>query len=108
MSEYADKLGLEVRTAHRCVDCEAIIDPADWELGPLYECSCGTRFTRESSADGSGHRCPDCNKFGARAADLGCPECNEGELLEMEVVRCFICDDLIDLDAFDSHLTCSE
>jgi len=66
-----------------CADCgaEYTDDGADQGQGPLYECGdCGTRFTRDGSADGDSNRCPDCNRFGAKAADLACSECGEGEL----------------------------
>jgi hypothetical protein len=65
-----------------CNGCGALTDAdAGQEAGPLYECgSCGTRFTREGSADGEGHRCPDCGKFGAKLEDHCCPECDEDGL----------------------------
>lgn len=65
-----------------CEDCGALVPVEDAEgVGPLYECGdCGTRYTRGTSADGESHRCPDCNKFGAKVADVGCPDCEEGEL----------------------------
>lgn len=67
--------------AYVCEECDEFVRPDD-VASPLYECSdCGTRYTREGSADGEGNRCPDCNKFGARIADHGCPECGEGELV---------------------------
>ena len=67
-----------------CDDCGATFDESEAD-SPLYECSdCGTRFTREGSADGDGNRCPDCTKFGAKVAEYGCPECGEGELVEGE------------------------
>jgi DNA-directed RNA polymerase subunit RPC12/RpoP len=52
----------------------------DEDAVPLYECgACGTQFTTNTSANGR-HQCPDCNKFGSKVTDCGCPECNEGEL----------------------------
>jgi len=63
-----------------CQACEHQFNDGD-EGGPLYECSsCGTEFTREDSADGDSNRCPNCNKFGAKVADLTCPECQSGEV----------------------------
>ena len=73
--------------AWRCEGCEAEFtdEDADQGQGPLYECGeCGTQFTRDNSADGDSNRCPDCNKFGAKMADLACPECGEGELEPIE------------------------
>jgi hypothetical protein len=64
----------------RCSSCEETFDD-DSAVVPLYECrDCGDRYTPETSADGCSHRCPSCNKFGAKVSDMGCPECNEGEL----------------------------
>jgi hypothetical protein len=42
---------------------------------PLYECAdCGV-FSRRDTGD---HRCPECNKFGAKVEDYSCPEgCDE-------------------------------
>lgn len=67
-----------------CNACGEEFDTND-DAVTLYECAdCGNRFTRETSADGDSHRCPDCNKFGAKVSEQGCPECNEGELVEGE------------------------
>jgi DNA-directed RNA polymerase subunit RPC12/RpoP len=67
----------------KCDSCEAEFED-DGEAVALYECNdCGTRFTRETSANDN-HSCPDCNKFGSKVTDCGCPECNEGELVNME------------------------
>ncbi len=64
-----------------CDSCgETFGDDSDAE--PIYECSdCGDRFTPENSADGCGHRCPSCNKFGSKVSSRGCPSCGEGELV---------------------------
>lgn len=70
----------------KCDSCEAEFDD-DGEAVTLYECNdCGTRFTRETSANYN-HSCPDCNKFGSKVTDCGCPECNEGELVNQEDQR---------------------
>jgi hypothetical protein len=59
----------------------------DFEALSLYECAeCGTRFTRDTSANNN-HQCPDCNKFAGKVSDCGCPECNEGELFELEAEK---------------------
>lgn len=72
-------------TAERfeCDQCCARFESDD-DAVTLYECGeCGTRFTQETSSNGSGHSCPGCNKFGAKVSDCGCPECNEGELQQI-------------------------
>jgi len=71
--------------AYICDDCGALVAGDEGQdAGPLYECGeCGTRYTRDNSADGDSHRCPDCGKFGAKIADHACPECEEGELVEL-------------------------
>ena len=52
-----------------CDECGASFDEDEVD-SPLYECgACGTRYTREGSADGGSSRCPDCNRFGAKVAD---------------------------------------
>lgn len=65
---------------YECQACEAQFNDGD-EGGPLYECSrCGTTFTQEESADGESNRCPNCNIFAAKVADLTCPECQSDEV----------------------------
>lgn len=74
-----------------CYSCEEHIAGEDVS-SPLYECgNCGTQFTRDTSANDN-HQCPDCNKFGSKVADQGCPECNEGELTEFEGWFCADCE----------------
>ena len=69
-------------TQRGCPDCQKVGD--DIEPEPLYECSsCGDTFSKSNSADGESHRCPQCNKFGAKVSDEGCPECNV-ELEDMD------------------------
>ncbi len=55
------------------------IHAQDAEKPHLKGNDCGTRFTQDTSANGN-HQCPDCNKFGSKVSDCGCPECGEGEL----------------------------
>jgi len=65
---------------YECQSCEHQFNDGD-EGGPLYECSrCGQSYTREDSADGDSNRCPNCNIFGAKVADLTCPECQSDEV----------------------------
>jgi DNA-directed RNA polymerase subunit RPC12/RpoP len=50
----------------KCDECEETCED-ETEAQPLYQCAdCGGRFTPENSADGCGHRCPSCNKFGSK------------------------------------------
>ena len=78
--------------AYKCQECEAISE----EVGEtLYEClSCGTTFTKDNSADGVSHRCPDCNKFASKRADKSCIECSEGEVDDIGAYSCPVCDEL--------------
>jgi DNA invertase Pin-like site-specific DNA recombinase len=89
---------LETVTAFQCAECAAILLPDDTrDAGPLYECNdCAERFTRDNSADGYSNRCPFCNKFSAKAADHACPECEAGELEELQAVE--VDGELIPLD----------
>ena len=51
---------LEIMKAYQCNECAGIFDEPG---GTLYECQdCDCRFTKENSADGESHRCPDCNQ----------------------------------------------
>jgi hypothetical protein len=75
---------VQTATPLKCDNCEETFED-ETEAEPLYECQdCGDRFTQANSADGEGHRCPSCNKFGRKVADLGCPSCGEGELARTE------------------------
>jgi rubrerythrin len=65
--------------AWRCASCgvELTEDEADQGQGPLYACGqCGSTF----SADAESNRCPDCNRYGRKLAELSCPACEDGEL----------------------------
>jgi hypothetical protein len=66
-----------------CGGCDKTYEEdAVTDAGPLYECGgCGTIFTRSTSANDN-HQCPECNKFGAKMADVSCPEGCEDELEE--------------------------
>jgi DNA-directed RNA polymerase subunit RPC12/RpoP len=69
--------------AWRCASCgEEFTDgDADQGQGPLYECdSCGAKFSLAGSADGDSNRCPECNRFGRKLAELSCPACEDGGL----------------------------
>lgn len=75
-----------VAVMFRCDECDHEVEEAELEEQPLYECdSCSSNFTRDNSADGCSHRCPECNKFGRKISDYACPECNEGELTRQEI-----------------------
>ncbi|MFO1500190.1 MAG: hypothetical protein U1G07_17675 [Verrucomicrobiota bacterium] len=81
--EAADNI--EQREEEDHFQCEACGETfkTDEEGVSLYECgSCDTRFTRETSLNGN-HQCPDCNKFGTKVSDCGCPNCGEGELASL-------------------------
>lgn len=73
--------------------CAGGCDPTtDEPESPLYECGqCGTSFNRDGSADGAGSRCPDCNRFAARVADLACADCGEAEATEADGWVCGAC-----------------
>ena len=60
--------------AWRCASCgvELTEDEADQGQGPLYACGqCGSPFSAASDSN----RCPDCNRFGRKLAELSCPAC---------------------------------
>jgi len=79
---------VETRMGYKCQDCEAIINPDEQDVDiTLYECGqCGTRFNRDISyADN--HQCPDCLKFSSKVAEMSCPECQAGELDEIEIAQ---------------------
>lgn len=72
-----------------CPSCKQVVEEPDKK----YECgNCGTIFTRNNSADGCSHRCPDCNKFGSTVAENGCPDCDdETDLEEVTIITCEKC-----------------
>ncbi len=62
-----------------CSTCTTVIDPADVDDEPWYECgNCGEEFNRDATENGD-HRCPSCNKFASRSDTKHCANC-EGEL----------------------------
>lgn len=65
--------------AFRCEECHDLCLEDDInDDDALYECSsCGNTFNREST-ENNDHRCPECNKFGARQEGRVCPNCSEG------------------------------
>ena len=97
-----DEMGeTDATGAYYCPDCETISFESG---GPLYECSeCGTCFTRDLSADGCSHRCPDCNRFSGRIADNGCAECGAGETERISVYECPVCDEPVPVEDWDFH-----
>lgn len=86
--ECDETLNLKKGTATKywCSSCDQVVE----EPEPKYECgSCGTEFTRSQSADGVGHNCPDCNKWGHVVEEAVCPECEEPvEEIEGYVCKC--------------------
>lgn len=94
MTALSDLEDIESIEAYKCTGCDWFEE--DEPESPLYECSsCGTRFDRDNSADGSSHRCPDCNKFAAKAADYACPQCQE-EVEQVTAYHCPSCEQLLD------------
>ncbi len=62
-----------------CATCEEVTK----EPVTLYQCNeCGTTFSRENSADGNSHMCPDCNTVASELTTHGCPDCEEGDECE--------------------------
>lgn len=55
---------LEVTAGKGEVTARSIQETAAQAATPFERNQCGDRFTPENSADGDGHRCPSCNKFG--------------------------------------------
>ena len=98
---------IEVKRGRKCLSCDVITLEDGNEPIKLYECgNCGTIFSRENSADGDSHRCPDCLKFASvLRADGGCPECQESELEdETDVWVCTDCDETFESkEDADSH-----
>ncbi len=75
-----EKPGFDFEEQAWCTECEQVVE----EPEPCYECSsCGSSFSRSNSADGMSHRCPDCNKFGAKTTERGCPDCQSEVVTEM-------------------------
>jgi hypothetical protein len=78
----------------KCNSCDTL-----WADEPeyvtLYECSdCGVVFSKENSLTGDGHQCPSCHKFSAKLSDVGCPDCQEGEVEEEDLHLCDVCEEL--------------
>lgn len=88
-----------VAPAYWCEACHEEIDDPE----PGYECgACGEQFVRSASSDGESNRCPTCNKFGAKIADVVCPSCYEA-VDEQEMVSCPRCDNLAPAGTFVAH-----
>ena len=97
--------GLDVVKAYQCEEgCDLTEDRPE---GPLYECGeCSTQFTKQSSPDGN-HRC-ECGRFASRLYDLGCDQCEGGEVTEIDAINCPGCNELVDVDEWEAHLTDNE
>jgi phage FluMu protein Com len=54
----------------KCPNCDELLDLGEVTLLPAYECG-------ECGVIDDERRCPDCNKFKAKADGGLCPECNE-------------------------------
>ena len=95
-------ISCEEVSGYVCASCGFALGKDD-DLDPKYECgSCGSEFTRSESADGDSHRCPYCNKFGAKTFDAACPECGEGMDPGLALV-CPKCDELRGEDSMAEH-----
>lgn len=70
----------EEADGYRCESCESIFEEDDVDDSQrLYECGeCGM-FVSDSN------RCESCNKFASRIGDMGCHDCNEGELIPLGI-----------------------
>lgn len=82
-SETSYSIPTNPRERFRCIVCdERFADDVD--ALPLYQCGCcGTQFTPETSHN-LNNQCPDCYRFAEKVTDCGCPDCHEGELVEIE------------------------
>ena len=70
--------------AWMCTECEALQTAEEHEPEPLFECAdCGERFTRDNSADETGHRCPQCLKFSRKLAEHACTDCGQAEMVPL-------------------------
>ncbi len=77
---------METKTVWKCQDCDEVTEDKE-DLIKLYECpECGQVFSRENSYNDN-HQCPDCMKFSSILTTEGCPECQEGECEEVEMVQ---------------------
>ncbi len=86
----AEEWGIQAVTALRCTECEQLtLEPG----GPIYECRCGETFTREESADGESHRCPQCGLFSSLLDEESCPECGS-QVEETPAFQCRHCEEL--------------
>jgi rubredoxin len=67
----------------RCTQCGETYED-DSVAVRRYMCgSCGTEFTADETVS-QNNQCPDCNRFAQLASDHGCPECEHGEIEEVE------------------------
>lgn len=87
----------------RCEECEEVFEETAGV--PLYECNeCGTIYSKNESADGNSHRCPDCSKFGSKIADDCCALCEEGAVEEIVAAQCPGCQEWYDVSKYADHV----
>lgn len=68
----------KAKDGYVCQECGDVFPESEVYEEPLYECDSDGPFTY-GEADES-NRCPVCNKFGSKIADIGCPNCQQGGL----------------------------
>ena len=97
--EVLSRESWDIETGYWCDNCNEAVeaDPDD----RVYECQDDGLFLR-SETDNGDHRCPVCNKYGAKFADVGCPDCKE-EVREVDIVPCPTCEDRFPIDDIGEH-----
>lgn len=89
---------LESRQGFKCQSCDHIEDAEGFDQYTLRECSndnCGQIFVATD-----GNNCPQCNRpFTRRLADIGCNECEEGEMETVTIQECPSCSNVFEVSA---------
>lgn len=82
---------MEEEAGFKCGSCDEVAVAEDYDQYTLRECSnddCGQTFVAVD-----GNNCPQCNRpFTRRLADVGCTECEEGEMEGITVRKCPDCE----------------